>query len=351
MSDKAPPHDHSEENADNRNDSQIYSRLSNIPTSTDLQLDNQTPEPERMKLYFKYAIAFENYLRKALNQDPPPADISEAIWKKFMTMNFEHRGRGTFRKYLRTILNSSINSYRSKNAKLTLSDGDALDITSNNRMKYLKHITPGDQPISNLTDNQINEETHPMKAMHEQTIDDIEHYTKRLENSLETDESEKLGDLLASEDEIKSIVRRILQSSATDRLNQIEKESREIDKQSKRDSTQADKAKRGDSRWKYIVASKICAEYRLDSGRSTADVQELVEKLKPIVHPETVSSDLAKKWASRGSQIYARALVQAVADMLATDAPESLEEELAELGLLSIKFVRDVLADSRRPFL
>jgi hypothetical protein len=358
MNDDKSTDGRAKDDTESQSDDRIYSRLSKIPTKTNLQLDSETPEPERMKLYFRYATAFDNYLKRELKQDPPPADISEAIWKKFMTLRFEkisfkHQGPGKFRRFLEFVLNSSINDYRRANRKVALSDGELLDSASNPRIAYLKPASPGDDlSQSDLTENHFSEDgDDPIRMMQAQTIDYIDHYTERLGQSLDTDGCGIPDNVLASEEEIKSMVRRVLQALVSERLVQIEKESREIDMQGKLASQQENKTKRGDSRWKYIAACKICAEYRIETGRSTADIKQLVDKLTTLVAPETISGDVAKKWASRGSQIYARALVQVSSDMFATDDVELLEEELAELGLLSIKFVRDVLSDDRRPFL
>ena len=52
MNDDKSNDSRAKDNTESQSDDHVYNRLSAIPTKTNLQLDSETPEPERMKLYF-----------------------------------------------------------------------------------------------------------------------------------------------------------------------------------------------------------------------------------------------------------------------------------------------------------
>jgi hypothetical protein len=147
--------------------------------------------------------------------------------------------------------------------------------------------------------------------------------------------------MLVRDGDIKSMVRGVLQTISWERLNQIGQESRRLDQEAKKSGK-----KRGDSRWRYILATQTCAQLRIDCDRSTADVEKLVLRLATLVGQSNLSGDLAKKWASRGSQLYASVIIECAAEMFDTQDRESLAAELADLGLLNIKFIKDALQNT-----
>jgi len=320
-------------------ESPMADRLSRISTQANLVLNEQTTDAERTKLYFKYAIAFETFLRQHLKQDPPPADISDAIWKKFMKMKFEHRGPGSFRKYLDFVLNSSIATYQARRQKLQVNDMLDLQEARNTRIELRKRVDkPTDHSVS-YTTHVPPEESESGPYQGAEVSEDFDHYTKRLEELLQQNfPAESLSSMLASEGDIKSMVRGVLQTICWERLNQIGQESRRLDQEAKESGK-----KKGDSRWRYILATQTCAQLRIDCDRSTADVEKLVLRLATLVGQSNLSGDLAKKWASRGSQLYAGVIIECAAEMFDTQDRESLAAELADLGLLNIKFIKDAL--------
>jgi hypothetical protein len=313
-------------------------RLSRISTLTNLVLDVSTPTAERTKLYFKYAIAFDVFLKNKLKQDPPPADISEEIWEKFMKMKFSHRGPGSFRRYLEVVLNSSIANYHAQRQKDAHGFPEDYDLADNRRIEAIKLESNPDAAASLPTGIEARDSDRPI-PLQPRVIEDIDHYEARLRDFLTSSSIGNAEGIVASDGEIKSMVRGVLQTLSWDRFQQLESTSLSLDQEARQSGK-----KRGDSRWRYILAAKTCAQLRLDCDRSVVDVNRLVQVLTPLVQQKSLSAELAKQWASRGSRIYADVLVDCAAEMFGTVDWDIIEAELTELGLLKINFVKGALA-------